>query len=293
MGDNFYATSIVALISPLDSLAAFPGTHHDLWDYDSAQTIVLFPVTKKEKRGANHRSRARPLQQERKLLHSRSQERRADISVNEVAVPTDPSWQNASSTQPVSTVEPLTPLDFVPGTIDIAKLTAAFPGIKLAPEWTVLRNSFTSSFRAMMADANGTRPGTVAHRFVYYGTRYEPTTFHTFLPTPAERQRLFLGSTFDEVTPQEGVINFGLYGATDTNTGKVKWKIRIDQPAKSGVLVAGDLVFLAKAMASSTPWMLARARCCGPSTDPRSSLHFVGGAESNPVAYMVKGASTL
>jgi len=36
---------------------------------------------------------------------------------------------------------------------------------------------------------------------------------------------------------------FGIYGATDTRTGKVVWKIRIPQPAKSGVLVAGDLVF--------------------------------------------------
>jgi len=50
------------------------------------------------------------------------------------------------------------------------------------------------------------------------------------------------------------VINFGLYGATDT-TPEGKVEDPDDQPAKSGVLVAGDLVFLAKAMASSTPWI--------------------------------------
>ncbi|MBV8741398.1 MAG: PQQ-binding-like beta-propeller repeat protein, partial [Sinobacteraceae bacterium] len=33
------------------------------------------------------------------------------------------------------------------------------------------------------------------------------------------------------------------FGATNSTTGKVVWKIQVPQPAKSGMLVAGDLVF--------------------------------------------------
>jgi len=66
-------------------------------------------------------------------------------------------------------------------------------------------------------------------------------------------------------------------------------KIRIDQPAKSGVLVAGDLVFFGEGNGKFHAWMRARARCCGLRRTADPSLHFVGGAESNPVAYMVKG----
>jgi len=294
MGDNFYATSIVALdIATGQPRWHFQETHHDLWDYDSAQTIVLFPVTKKGEGG--ERTTVPALGHCSKngnyyILDRRNGE--PIFPVNEVAVPTDPSWQNASSTQPVSTVEPLTPLDFVPGTIDTTKLTAAFPGIKLAPEWTVPQEQL---YLIVPGDDGGCEwnPAGYSPRtgFVYYGTRYEPTTFQTNPSnTGPNANGLFLGSTFDEVTPQEGVINFGLYGATDTNTGKVKWKIRIDQPAKSGVLVAGDLVFFGEgngkfhAVDARTGQMLWTFD--GPA-DP--SLHFVGGAESNPVAYMVKG----
>lgn len=52
---------------------------------------------------------------------------------------------------------------------------------------------------------------------------------------------LYLGSTFYEEIP--GVTDFGIYGATDTTTGKVVWKRKVPQPAKSGVLVAGDVMF--------------------------------------------------
>jgi len=36
---------------------------------------------------------------------------------------------------------------------------------------------------------------------------------------------------------------FGLFGAMDTRTGKIAWKIEVPLPAKSGLTVAGDLVF--------------------------------------------------
>ena len=44
----------------------------------------------------------------------------------------------------------------------------------------------------------------------------------------------FLGSTFEELVP--GVRALGIFGATDTRTGKMAWKLDVDQPAKSGLL---------------------------------------------------------
>jgi quinohemoprotein ethanol dehydrogenase len=294
LGDNLYAASIVALdLATGQPRWHFQETHHDLWDYDSAQSIVLFSVTKQAEGGGQtaipalgHCSKNGNYY----ILDRRNGE--PIFPVNEVSVPTQPSWQNASPTQPVSAVEPLTPLDFVPGTIDTTKLTAAFPGIQLAPEWTLPQEQL---YLIVPGDDGGCEwnPAGYSPRtgYVYYGTRYEPTTFQT---SPSNigpnADGLFLGSTFDEVTPQEGVINFGLYGATDTNTGKVKWKIRIDQPAKSGVLIAGDLVFFGEgngkfhAVDARTGAMLWTFD--GPANP---NLHHVGGAQSNPVAYMVKG----
>jgi PQQ-dependent dehydrogenase (methanol/ethanol family) len=294
IGDNLYAASIVALdIATGQPRWHFQETHHDLWDYDSAQSIVLFSVNKKGEDGEQATVPALGHCSKNGNYYILDRRNGTPIfPVTEVAVPTQPSWQNASTTQPVSSVEPLTPLDFVPGTIDMAKLTAAFPGIQLAPEWTLPQEQL---YLIVPGDDGGCEwsPAGYSPRtgYVYYGTRYEPTTFQTNPSNVGpDANGLFLGSTFDEVTPQEGVINFGLYGATDTNTGKVKWKIRIDQPAKSGVLVAGDLVFFGEgngkfhavdARTGQTLWTFD-----GPA-DP--SLHFVGGAESNPVAYMVKG----
>ena len=133
--------------------------------------------------------------------------------------------------------------------------------------------------------AQGYSPRT---KYVYYGTRYEPAAFKTFLNNQGpDSEGLFLGSKFNEFTPREGVTNFGLYGATDTTTGKVVWKIKIAQPAKSGVLIAGDLVFFGEgngkfhAVDAATGKMLF--------TFDGTSIKDGGGAQAAPVAYVVKG----
>src|SRR5439155_1252045 len=44
-GDNLYATSIVALdLKTGQPKWNFQQVHHDIWDYDSAQPVVLFPL---------------------------------------------------------------------------------------------------------------------------------------------------------------------------------------------------------------------------------------------------------
>ncbi len=49
-GDNLYATSILALnLSSGNPVWHFQEVHHDIWDYDSAQPAVLFPLEKNGK----------------------------------------------------------------------------------------------------------------------------------------------------------------------------------------------------------------------------------------------------
>jgi alcohol dehydrogenase (cytochrome c) len=274
-GDNLFSASIVALdLKTGRPVWYFQETHHDLWDYDSTQPAVLFPVVTDgsvvpaighcSKNGNYYildRRNGRPI-----------------FPVTEMPVPTTPAWQHPSPTQPVSSVEPLTPLTFVPGTIDLRKLP---PGVQLAPQYTPPQQQ---EFLIVPGDDGGCEwaPAAFSPRtsFVYYGTRYEPSTFQT-----SPNNRSFLGSTFEEQVP--GVKAFGIFGATDTRSGTVAWKTNVDQPAKSGLMVAGDLVFFGEgngkfhAVHAATGQMLF--------TFDGTTIPNGGGAQAAPVAYVVNG----
>lgn len=277
-GDNLYATSVVAL--NIDSGTVnwyFQETHHDLWDYDSTMTTVLFPVQENGETipAIGHCSKNGNYY----ILDRRNGQ--PIYPVIEMPVPTMPAWQHPSPTQPVSSVEPLTPLTFVPGTIDMSKLPA---DIQLAPQWTAPQKQ---ELLIVPGDDGGCEGIAQAFsprtNFVYYGTRYEPTTFHTTPNNPPCSGGICLGSTFEEVIP--GVTDFGIFGATDTTTGKVSWKIQVDQPAKSGMLIAGDLAFFGEgngkfhAVDARTGDMLF--------TFDGTTVTNGGGAQAAPVAYVV------
>jgi outer membrane protein assembly factor BamB len=94
-----------------------------------------------------------------------------------------------------------------------------------------------------------------------------------------------LGSTFDEKIP--GITDFGIFGATDTTTGKVAWKINVDQPAKSGMLVAGDLVFFGEGNGKFHAVNAATGQNLF--TFDGTTVPNGGGAQAAPVAYVVNG----
>ena len=83
------------------------------------------------------------------------------------------------------------------------------------------------------------------------------------------------------------MADFGIFGATDTTTGKVSWKIQVDQPAKSGMLVAGDLAFFGEgngkfhSVDARTGEILV--------TFDGTTVPNGGGAQAAPVAYVVNG----
>lgn len=94
-----------------------------------------------------------------------------------------------------------------------------------------------------------------------------------------------MGSSFAEVIP--GVTDFGIFGATDSTTGKVVWKINVPQPAKSGMLVAGDVVFFGEGNGKFNGVDASTGKILF--TFNGTSIPNGGGAQAAPVAYVVKG----
>jgi len=280
-GNNLFTSSIVALDVSTGAVRwAFQTTHHDLWDYDAAQPSVLFtlnrfgqhfPALGECSKNGNYyildRRTGTPL-----------------YPVTEVSVPTNPEWQHPSPTHPASAVEPLVALHVLPGTVDLNLLPH---DIKVAATYTPPQEE---TFLEQPGDDGVCEfpPAAFSPRtnFVYYGGRYEPTSYHSFPNNIAPNaQGLFLGSTFEEKIP--GVQDFGVFGATDTTTGRVVWRDRVPQPAKSGLLVAGDLVFFGEGngmfhgVDARTGTLLF--------TFNGTAVPQGGGAQAAPVAYVCHG----
>jgi len=295
-GDNLFATSIVALdLKTGKPKWHFQAVHHDIWDYDSAQPAVLFPL---EKDGKSFKALGHCSKNGQYYILDRITGEPI-FPVTEVAVPSGPAFQKAAPTQPSSAVEPLTPLRFdqldPADRPDTAVINATFSSL-FAPGQTevVLSPQYTppdETLRLIMPGDDGGcewNPAAFSPRTksVYYGARHEP---HLFKTRPGNTDRigdLRLGSTFINRVP--GTKPFGLFGATDTRTGKVVWKVRVPQPTKSGMLVAGDLVFFGEgngkfhAADAKTGQILFTFD--GPANIPNA-----GGAAASPIAYMAKG----
>ena len=303
-GDNLFAASIVAVdLNTGNAVWHFQEVHHDIWDYDSAQPAVLFPLEKDGKHysALGHCSKTGQYY----ILDRRTGE--PIYAVSEQPVPASgasAAFQIAAPTQPYSAVEPITPLRFDQLTPeeqpDTAAITAAFtsylaPGqtqVALSPQYTPP----DETLRLIMPGDNGGcewNPAGYSPRtkYVYYGARHDPDVFkthsgNTSLIPEAVNGDLHLGSTFINHVP--GAKPFGLYGATDTRTGKVVWKIQIPAPAKSGVVVAGDLVFFGEGngkfdgVDAKTGKMLFTFNAA-------ANIPNAGGAAAGPIAYLVDG----
>lgn len=280
-GDNLFATSIVALdLKTGRPKWHFQAVHHDIWDYDSAQPAVLFPL---EKDGKSFKALGHCSKNGQYYILDRATGEPI-FPVIEVPVPTGPAFQNAAPTQPFSAVEPLTPLTFVrptPTEFDGEPITLSS---QYTPPDEVLRLIVPGDEGGCEWNPAAFSPRT---NFVYYGTRYEPTLFKTF---PGNRgpnaAGLFLGSSFINLVP--GSNPFGLFGATDTRTGEVVWKIEVDQPAKSGMVVAGDLVFFGEGNGKFHAADAKTGKILFTFNAP-AGVPNAGGAAASPVAYVVNG----
>ena len=281
-GNNLFSASIVALdLETGTPRWHFQETHHDLWDYDSAQPTMLFAVEK----DGNHIPALGHCSKNGNYYILDRRNGQPIFPVTEVKVPVTPSFQNASPTQPLSSVEPLTPLNFLPGTIDMATLPK---NLTLEPQYTPPQQN---NILVPVGDEGGCEGMDAAAfsprtKFIYYGARYEPTTFQTSpTNTGPDAAGFLIGSTATEVIP--GVTSFGIFGATDSTTGKVVWKINVAQPANAGILVAGDLAFFGEGNGKFHAVDAATGKILF--TFDGTTVQNGGGAQGSPVAYVVKG----
>ena len=219
-GLNLYTTCIVALDIATGKLRwYFQEAHHDLWDYDATPPTMLFTLNGTP--AIAHAGKTGYLF----ILDRRNGS--PLYPVIETPVPTEPAWQNPWPTQPVSTVESLTPHEVGP----------LPPGYVGAPQWTPPQET---TYSIQPGDSGGLEwPHSPRTKFIYHDARYAPSTYYT---TPTNTS----GGTYPgwgSITNEVPNVAYGLYGAIDSTTGKIVWKIKVDQPADSGMTVGGDVVY--------------------------------------------------
>ncbi len=96
-GNNLYANSIVALdLRTGRHRWHFQAVHHDIWDYDSAQPPVLFPL---RRQGRDFKALGHCSKNGQYYILDRTNGRPI-FPVTEVAVPTVPNFQHPAPTQP-------------------------------------------------------------------------------------------------------------------------------------------------------------------------------------------------
>lgn len=269
-GNNLFTSSVVALdLNTGKYKWHFQEVHHDVWDYDGPQPTHLFTL---EKGG----------QQIPAIGHANKNgyyfilDRRTGVplyDVKEVAVPTDPSWQLASPTQPQPATDPLIPHEVaqtLPDQMAVPFYTppqekpqVVQPGAESGPEWPPAAYSPRTKYTYI--PAGGYEP------WLYYGEPNSPAT---------------LGSTLSDRPSYAEGDHYGLFDALDTTTGKMAWQVKVPERAVSGITVAGDMVFLGEAngkfdaLDAKTGNVLWSQK----PTEPNA-----GGANGAPAVYMVDG----
>lgn len=266
-GTNLYAVCVVALkIGTGKPVWHFQEVHHDLWDYDATPPALLFDLNGTPALG--HAGKSGFLF----ILDRRTG--KPLYPVAEVPVPTTPKWQHPWPTQPESSIESLTP----------HAVSAVPPGYTAAPMWAVPQ---TTPLVIQPGSEGGLEWPPMAYsprtRFVYYGTRYVPQVYQT-APGNVGGTLPGWGSTTDDVP---GIKEFGVYGAIDTTTGKIAWKMRVTDPADSGMLVAGDLVFFGETSGKFHAVNAASGQVLW--TFNTASVKGAGSPTGGPIAYLANG----
>jgi quinohemoprotein ethanol dehydrogenase len=271
-GTNLYAVCMVALDIRSGKLRwYFQEVHHDIWDYDATPPVVLFTlngtpaIAHAGKSGYMFildRRNGKPLYQ-----------------VNETPVPTTPAWQHPWPTQPESIIESLTP----------HSVASVPPGYIAAPQWTPPQET---AYVMQPGSEGGLEWPPMAYsprtHFVYHHARYVPQAFQTTQSNVTGGNYPGWGSTTDDVP---GIGEYGIYGAVDTTTGKVAWKIKTPDPGDSGFAIAGDVAFFGEnsglfhAVNAATGAVLW--------TFDGTSVPGGGGSTAAPIAYMAHGTEFI
>jgi quinohemoprotein ethanol dehydrogenase len=279
-GANLYTDSIVALDATSGELQwFFQMIHHDMWDKDAAQPTMLFTLngvpavegtTKAGYTFILDRASGEPL-----------------FPYQEVAVPPTPAnaaYQHPWPTQPVSSIESLSELQVEPGSVP--------GGVVAAPSQFATPGPTAQAFQPSSGGGYEFPPPAYSPRtqMIYSHAAYLPTVVqreNVDCPLVAGPPTLYCGVA-SSATPSLLGVSHGVYGAINTQTGKVAWSIpMIASIPNSGMTVGGDLVFFgdsdgifyaANAATGEILWVFDAL-----------TVPSAGGANAAPAVYEVNG----
>lgn len=233
IGDNLYSDSIVALDVATGKLRwYFQEVHHDLWDYDAANPVILFDARfdGKMRKGLAHAGKTGWVY----LLDRETGE--PLIGIEERPVPQEPS-QATVATQPYPIGDALVPqyIDIPPENFTLVNQGRIFTpfgdetGIykpMAAVNWPP--SSYDPETNLMYICANDVASGAMAN-----DTQFKGPTF----------ERHFFGGMWNHPT----IARRGIFTALDVRTNRIKWNRQWGNRCRSGSLVtAGGLVFVGR-----------------------------------------------
>ena len=234
-GDNLFTASILALdLKTGEYRWHFQQVHHDIWDYDSPNPVMLFDI---EIDGVQRQA----LTQAGKTGWFYILDRVTGaplIGIEERPVPQEPR-QATAATQPFPLGDA-----FVPQSMRIAP-----EGVKLVNEGRI----FTPYWTETVAIAPGAGGGAN-----WPPSAYDPRTGHAFV-CASDRPFKFAALEITDDPPEPGgrytagvflgeaMYNFGVLAAVDMHTNRLVWQQHLEDPCFSGMTAtAGGLVFVGR-----------------------------------------------
>jgi alcohol dehydrogenase (cytochrome c) len=234
-GDNLFTSSIVALDAKTGRYRwHFQQVHHDMWDYDSANPVVLFDL---EIGGAVRKGIAEASKTGWVYLLDRTNGTPL-IGIDETLVTQEPR-QATSATQPVPRGDA-----FVPQSVDIAPegYTLTNGGKIFTPYWT----DYVVAKPAIGGGANWAPSSyDVASGMFYVCAADRASSFRAWeigVERP-EQGKQYIGGNFGS----NPLPSLGTFTALDLHTNRIAWQQQWAEPCYSGSIVtAGGLVFVGR-----------------------------------------------
>ena len=234
-GDNLFANSMVAIDVKTGKYRwHFQQIHHDLWDYDGPNPVMLFDV----KVGGRIRKAAAEANKAGWVYILDRTNGKPLIGIDEKPVPQEPR-QFTSPTQPVPRGDA-----FVPQSIDVAP-----EGFTLVNQGRIFTPFWSEGLVAKPSARGGAN---------WAPSSYDPDTNYYYV-CATDAPNLFKGGEDDEKFPQAAQRYLGsafggmplgangIFAALDMKTNRLVWQQRWKDSCYSGsVTTAGGLVFVGR-----------------------------------------------
>ncbi len=232
-GDNLFIASILALdIYTGEYRWHFQEVHHDIWDYDAANPVILFDV---EVNGEQRKALSQAGKPGWLYILDRVTGEPL-IGIEETPVPQEPS-QYTAATQPIPVGDPFVPQE-----------------LRITPEGYALKNG-GHIFTPFWLDPTVIAPG-VAGGANWPPSAHDPRTGYTYI-CAADKPFVFQAISTERPEPGssytggefkgEPLPNLGVISAMDTRTNKLVWQYLWAEPCFSGMAVtASGLLFVGR-----------------------------------------------